>query len=196
MYFCPHGCCAETSGAHQEAIYIEMALADKANQRLIQPNENPVTSSEKKAFVGYLKCMYWCTKEEIAHSTKIPSVLKLAKSLGCEYLDDIKFGRNIHYISQNCTQDTVGSLGQTVLQLLLQGIHQSDLYSILIDETTDVSIKKQLIMYCPFFRQNAAPSSLRSIAMNLIPSSLLCCLYQMGKQKPSPMLFLRRPETT
>ena len=103
--------------------------------------------------------MYRCTKKEIAHSIQFPSVLKLAKSLGCEYLDDMKVSRSVHYMSQNSIQDIVGCLGQTVLQPLLQDNHQSELYSILIDETTDVSIKKQLIMYCPLVIHDAAPET-------------------------------------
>ena len=102
------------------------------------------------------------------HSIKFPSVLKLAKSLGCEYLDDIKVGRSCHYMSQNSIQDIVGCLGQTALQPLLHDNHQSELYFILIDETSNVSIKKQLIMYCRFVKHDAALET-RFIAMLPIP---------------------------
>ena len=156
------------SEIHREAIRIEMALAGKGTQRLIQPDANPVTSAEKKAFIGYLKCMYWCTKEEIAQSTKFPSVVKLAKSLGCEYLDDLRVGRSVHYMSQNSIQNIVGCLGQTVLQPLLHDIQQSQLYAILIDETTDVSVKKQLIMYCRYMKGDSSTET-KYIAMLPIP---------------------------
>ena len=141
-----------------------MSLAGKGTQRLIQPDANPVTSAEKKEFIGYLKCVYWCTKEEIAQYTKFPSVVKLAKSLGCEYLDDLRVGRCVHYMSQNCIQNIVGCLGQTVLQPLLHDIQQSQLYAILIDETTDVSVKKQLIMYCRYVKGDSSTET-KYIAM-------------------------------
>ena len=71
-------------------------------------------------------------------------------------------------MGQNSIQNIVGCLGQTVLQPLLHDIQQSQLYAILIDETTDVSVKKQLIMYCRYVKGDSSTET-KYIAMLPIP---------------------------
>ena len=140
----------QRSESHSEAMKAEATLAGKSSQRLLRPDENVATNSERKAFIGYLRCMYWLTKEEVAQSTKFPSIINLAKSLGCEYLNDLQVGRNVHYTSQGSIQKIVQCLSKAVQDPIVSAIQDSSLFTILIDETTDVTVKKQLIMYCRF----------------------------------------------
>ena len=48
-----------------------------------------------------LKAVYWRIKEEIAHHTKYESLLELAMSLGCSYINELNIVGNAHYTSQD-----------------------------------------------------------------------------------------------
>lgn len=44
---------------------------------------------ERSAFLAALECMYWLAKEELPHTTKYESLLKLCKRLGCTYVTSL-----------------------------------------------------------------------------------------------------------
>jgi hypothetical protein len=122
-----------------------------------------VVTVQKKAFVGHLKCMYFLAKQEIAHTTNFTPLVNLCKSLGATYLGDIATGGNAKYTSERFMQEIVKALGETILESTLQNIQLSPAFSLLIDETTDVSIKKQLIVYCKYLCNGEAKTSFLGI---------------------------------
>ena len=50
----------------------------------------PVIHLEHEAIIGGFKCLYWLIKNEMAHHTKYPKLLSLARLLGCDYFDKLK----------------------------------------------------------------------------------------------------------
>ena len=64
--------------------------------------------------------MYWLAKSEIAHTTKFESLLKLAISLGSDYLKELNLGGNAHYTSERTIAEFVMvSFLKVVLSLAL-----------------------------------------------------------------------------
>lgn len=106
-----------------------------------------VVSIQKKAFIGHLKCMHFLAKQEIAHTTNFTPLVNLAKSLGATYLGEIALGQNQKYTSECFKQEIVLAMGEAVLEPIKEEIQSSPAFSLLIDETTDVSIIKQMIVY-------------------------------------------------
>ena len=95
------------------------------------------------------------TKREIAHSTNFGPLLELAKSLGVPYLQDLQLGGNAQYTSERFIQEVVQALGDAITDPIILSIQQSPFFSVCIDETTDVSVIKELIVYIRFICDGA-----------------------------------------
>ena len=101
---------------------------------------------EMKAAVGCCKCIYWLYKQDISHTTTYPHLLTLAESFGCEYFKalNVHVGHNATYTSDS---DCFRVPRKLVKEMVLQDMKISDFYSLVIDESTDVSVLKQLMLY-------------------------------------------------
>ena len=106
-----------------------------------------VISAERKAFIGASKCMYFLTKRDIPHTTNFTPLLELGKSLGATYLQDLHLGGNAQYTSERFVQEVVQALGETISAPIISSVCQSPFFAVCIDEITDVSVKKELIIY-------------------------------------------------
>ena len=101
-------------------------------------------SIEMKAAVGRLKYVYWLCKREIVHTTTYQDLLALAQSLGCDYLIVC---RNATYTSPQIVVEFLEVIDGMVLEDVLHDMQESTAFSIMVDESTDVSILKQLVIY-------------------------------------------------
>lgn len=91
--------------------------------------------------------MYFLAKQEVAHTTNFLPLINLGKSLGATYLSEIAIGRNAQYTSERFMQEIVIALGDTVQETAKSEMQSSPAFALLIDETTDVAIIKQMIVY-------------------------------------------------
>ncbi|KAF3841449.1 hypothetical protein F7725_007311 [Dissostichus mawsoni] len=95
---------------------------------------------EHEAVVGAFKCLYWLIKHEIVHHTNYPALLDLANLLGCTYFDKL----NIGYYRSHRIDEMLEILSTVVEQPILRAIAQSKAIGLEIDETTDVSVWRQM----------------------------------------------------
>ena len=123
-----------------------------------------VISAERRAFIGALKCMYYLTKREIAHTTKFSPLLELAKSLGATYLQDMTVGQNAKYSSERFMQECVEALATVISKDIIKSLRDLPFFALCIDETTDVSTTKQLIVYCWYIVKGEVKTSFLKIA--------------------------------
>ena len=106
-----------------------------------------VASDERKAMLGALRCMYFLTKREIPHTNFRP-LCELAKALGAQYLQDLQHGgANAQYTSEHFKQELVQALAEAVSRPIQENIRSFPFFALCVDETTDVSVTKQLIVY-------------------------------------------------
>ena len=147
------------SASHQLAVSMEADLRSSRKDGGIEMALKRVVSAERKAFIGALKCMYFLTKREIAHSTNFGPLLELAKSLGVAYLQDLQLGGNAQYTSERFIQEVVQALGDAIADPIISSIQQSPFFSVCIDETTDVSVTKELIVYIRYICDGGVKSS-------------------------------------
>ncbi|KAK3086416.1 hypothetical protein FSP39_018175 [Pinctada imbricata] len=115
------------------------------------------SSLEKTALIGAFKSMYWLAKEEIAHTTHFASLIDLAKSLGCDYLNTLKKGDNVNYTSQRTMQDILQCLSEQIRTPILDDLKESRYFSLLIDETTDIAVLKQMTILVRFLKSEPKP---------------------------------------
>ncbi|XP_078581210.1 zinc finger protein 862-like [Branchiostoma floridae x Branchiostoma japonicum] len=110
-------------------------------------------SLERSAFLGALRAMYWLTKNEIAHSTNFPSLLDMMKGLGLTYLAHLNKAGNASYTSDEIMSEMVKVLSDVPRKEILNCIRNSPYFSLMIDETTDVAVTKQLIIYARYLTE-------------------------------------------
>ena len=135
------------SKSHKEAVQMEVMLQASKRDGGIQRALDSVVSAQRKAFLGALKCMYFLNKREIAHTTNFVPLLNLAKSLGVQYLNDLYVGGNAAYRSERFVQEIVSALGEVIVKNITSAMQQSQFVVLMIDETTDVAVFNQLIIY-------------------------------------------------
>ena len=115
------------------------------------------------AFIGGLKCMYFLNRREIAHTTNLLPLIELCKSLGVTYLEDMNIGRNAKYTSECFMQESTQALAENISLDIVKSLQASPFFSLCIDETTDVSISKQLIVYGRYLDQGEVNTSFLQI---------------------------------
>ena len=145
------------SMSHVEAVKMETTLASSRVDGGIRMAFERVASAERKAMLGALKCMYFLTKRELAHTTNFVPLCELGKALGALYLKDLNRGGNAHYTSERFKQELVQALAETVATPIQDHLRSSPFFSLCIDETTDVSVTKQLISICSVSCQRSCP---------------------------------------
>ena len=107
--------------------------------------------------------MYFLNKQEIAHTTNFVPLCELGKSLGALYLQDLQRGGNAHHTSERFKQELVEALAETVAKPIQESLRKSPFFAICMDETTDVSVTKQLVVYCRYLVNAMVHSSFISI---------------------------------
>lgn len=65
---------------HSEAVALS-----KEQTPEIRTQMTAVRNMQKEAFIGSLKCIYWLVKENIAHTTKLKSIMTLLQHLGLTF---------------------------------------------------------------------------------------------------------------
>lgn len=67
--------------------------------------------------------------------------------MGVDVLNALRKGGNAFYTSERFVQEAVLNFGEMISSLVLKEARESPFYSVMVDETTDVSVKKELIIY-------------------------------------------------
>ena len=92
--------------------------------------------------------MYFLNKREIAHITNFLLLCELGKALGAAYLQDLRRGGNAQYTSD---RSYFGHWQKPSLNIIiLEYLCSSPFFALCIDETIDVSVTKQLIVYAKY----------------------------------------------
>ena len=71
----------------------------------------------------------------------------VGKDLGVDVLNALHTGENAKYTSERFIQEAVLSFQAVVETPLVKDLKESPFYSIMMDETTDIAVKKELILY-------------------------------------------------
>ena len=149
----------EASTMHREAVEQERACQIvKCRGGIREAIEGQVVL-QRNAVVGAMKCLYWLCKREIAHTTNFKPLLSLATSLGCTYLSALNVGGNAHYTSERIVQELVEILAQQIEDAQLAALARNSFYGLMIDESTDILVTKQLVLYGRYVAETGKPCS-------------------------------------
>ena len=128
---------------HCGATVVEAEHSTGGIQRAFQD----AVTLEMKAVMGCFKYIHFLCKQEISHTTTYPHLLALAENLGSEYFRALNVCRNAKYTSPQIVAELLEILNDLVEEALLQDIKASSFYSLMVDESTNVSVQKQLVLY-------------------------------------------------
>lgn len=77
---------------------------------------------------------------------KYESLLDLAISLGCNYLNELHVGEDANYRSRQIVGEFLQILSAQIEDNVLQDLASSRYFAIMTDESTDISVLKQLVL--------------------------------------------------
>ncbi|XP_076113346.1 zinc finger protein 862-like [Mytilus galloprovincialis] len=138
------------SETHKEAVAFEGARV-LANTSLATAVEKEVTLNEM-AMESAMKCLYWLCKRELPHTTNYVPLMNLCKDLGVDVLNALMVGENAKYTSERFIQEALLSFKYIVQTPLICDLKNSPFYTVMVDGTTDVAVKKELILYVRFLK--------------------------------------------
>ena len=113
-----------------------------------------VVSAERMTVIAAMKCLYWLAKNEVPHTTKYQPLLQLLESMNCPYVESLKQGRNATYTSEMIIQDFLSTMASQVEEETLRHLMDSPYIGLMCDESTDISVLKQLVLYGRFIDES------------------------------------------
>ena len=129
------------SDMHVAAVEKErLAIIAEADGGIAQAFERSVTM-QRQALSGSLQILSWLAKSEVAHFTKFE------KSLGCDYFKELNLGQNANYSSHRMIDEWLQVLSDIIEEDVLTAVHHSSATGLMCDESTDISVTKELILY-------------------------------------------------
>ena len=123
-----------------------LAIASTSDGGIAQAFQTTV-SLQKKAISGSMRILYWLAKEEVAHFTKFDSLRQLCLDLGCGYFRELNMGGNAKYNSHRTIEEWLMILSNVIEEDLLKQVQLSPAIGLMCDESTDISVTKELILY-------------------------------------------------
>lgn len=146
-----HNSSQQHKGAVEKQSLLEASSSDGGITQAFQRG----LTLKKSAVKGAMQCLYWLVKSEIPHTTNYNSLLKAVQHMGCDKLKHLNQGDNAKYTSQRIIQEFLQIIGSSLEQQQLQNLHLSPFFSLMIDETTDVSVLNELVIYARYITPSA-----------------------------------------
>ena len=135
----------EQSELHIEAVKLENEKKRSERDGGIVASFERVFEAEEASLTSAFMCLYWLCKEE-SHTTKYSSLLDLVGLLDTNVLH-LNKGGNATYRSQRSIAEFLSLISDNIRMTTKHELDNSPYVGLMIDETTDLSTIKQLIVY-------------------------------------------------
>jgi hypothetical protein len=134
------------------------------------------------------RCIYWLTKERIAN-LKYASLRSLLKWIGVKAFDCFTSER-AQYVSPIFVAAALSSIAHILSSSVETSIRHAQAFAVLIDETTDVSVFKQLIVYVRTVTHGFSQlSMIKTPARNRLSAKNLQSLMMIAIEGPPKEIF-------
>ena len=84
-------------------------------------------------------------------------MLKAVEFMGCTQLKHLNCGENAKYSSRQVKMEFLQVMGEQVVQEKLNNLLASPIFSILINETIDIAVISEMVIYARYLDANAHP---------------------------------------
>ena len=156
----------DSSDQHKQAVKKEsLRQASSVDGGIAQAFQKELTL-KKSAVKGALQCLYWLVKSEIPHTTHYNSLLKAVQFMGLEKLKHLHQAENAKYTSQRIIQEFLQVVGHYLEQQQLQDLFASPFFSLMIDESTDIAVLNEMVIYARYITPNA---DVKTVFMKIVP---------------------------
>lgn len=136
----------EKAAEHRDSVRLEMIASSTKN--IAAELAKPVEIS-CDGMVQAFKCLYFLAKNNIAHTTNFPELLELERLLGVDILEKINRGKTAKYTTTKAIKEMLECMSELIEVDILENIRKSD-FSIMFDETTDVSVIEQFVIHARY----------------------------------------------
>lgn len=164
---------------HQQALQAEGLQRDFAvASQAAAKNLTGVDASIQAA----MRTVHWLAMEDVAIK-KYTSLMEFQKLQGCESVLDLSVGGNATYMSRTAGQEFQECVAEAIHKEVVQKIREADMYSILIDESTDLSVSKHMVVFVRLVDSDFVPHTyfLKNISVN-DPQSTASVLFKFLKE--------------
>ena len=133
---------------------------------------------QHKAVKGAMQCLYWLVKSEVSHTTKYGSLVDAVQYMGCDYFKHLNQAENAKHKSQRIISEFLQVIATQLEEKQLQKALSSDYFSLLIDETTDIAVINEMVIYARYMHNGSVATTFLKICelfdgtANTIESSL------------------------
>ena len=120
----------------------------------------------REAIMGAMRTLYFLVKHALPHTTLYGPLLDFCSLQGCDYLSSLNIGGNAHYRSERIIQKFLTELDAQISSTILEQLQRSPYIN--ADETTDIAVSKELILYVQYIIPSAIPEKcVRSVFVNI-----------------------------
>ena len=106
-----------------------------------------------------MRTVHWMATEDIP-IRKYNSLIELQKLNESGPLSNLSVAKNATYSSRAAGEEFQNCLAQTIHEKKLDQIQSASMYSVLTDESTDISVSKQMIVYIRIVDENFKPQTI------------------------------------
>lgn len=121
----------------------------KAMEKALSRQEEGITTAQKVA--------YWLAKENVA-TRKFRSLMNLLCQTSCPHVDKRSCGENVNYMSDQAAEEEEAR-AKVITNETEKKIQQSRFLSVLVDESTDISVTQKLVVYVRFVTEDFLPKT-------------------------------------
>ena len=116
----------------------------KAMEKALSRQEEGITTAQKVA--------YWLAKENVA-TRKFRSLMNLLCQTRCPHVDKRSCGENVNYMSDQAAEEEEAR-AKVITNETEKEIQQSRFLSVLVDESTDISVTQKLVVCVRFVTED------------------------------------------
>ena len=115
-------------------------------------------SQKDASLLAAMRTTVYMAKEDLAMQ-KYPSLIEFQKIQKCPDILNLRQADNASYESVSSGKDFQSSISEVIHKDLVLELKKAKMFSILIDESTDIAISKHLVVYIRFVKEDFEPKT-------------------------------------
>ena len=143
------------SEQHKQAVELDVCREASDSTGGIEQAFQSQIALNRLAVKGAMQCLYWLVKSEVPHTSHYNSLVKAVEFMGCDHLRHLHKGDNEKYTSQRIIQEFLQVTGGQIERDQFESLLSSPFFSIMIDESTDVAVLTEMVIYVRYISPEA-----------------------------------------
>ena len=142
---------------HQNAVKGERLQKDFSQASETAERKN-IQSAADPSVMSALRSVFWMAQVDLSINN-YTSLMELQRLQGCEAVEKLSVGGNAAYTSRSSAEEFQECLAEEIEGRLLGEIRSAPMYCIMIDESTDISINKHMMVFARYMTPEFIPKT-------------------------------------